>query len=402
MSGGAELPILWAVVLVAALAEAALHFASWAKIEEELEDGGRRARYARYLTAARPAAAFCLLARIAAAAALVALIVLRADAAVPAAIAAGLLLVLAESVARALGRKWSTPVLLAFLPVLYRLSVPLWPLLRPAQGAAEPEQEVVDAAREEIRVAIEDGTVEGALEEEEKEMIEGVLKFGDVDVAEIITPRTDLECLEADTPLPEALSRLQDFHHSRIPLYEGTVDHVVGIVYVRDLLAAISSTDGGEPSPRDVMREPFFIPETKTIGSLLTEFQRRRVQIAVVLDEYGGVTGLVTVEDILEEIVGEIEDEYDQEDHAHRILRRPSGAVEVDGRVRIDEVNELLEIRIDEDEDYDTLGGYVTASFARVPAPGEEILRDGLLMRILQSDRRRVRRVLLQRTEPQQ
>jgi magnesium and cobalt transporter len=149
------------------------------------------------------------------------------------------------------------------------------------------------------------------------------------------------------------------------------------------------------------MREPLFVPETKTLGPLLQQFQEEHVQIAVVLDEYGGVSGLVTVEDIVEEIVGEIEDEYDEEDQENRILRSPSGGVEVDARVRIEEINELFGVSIPQDEDYDTVGGYVTASLARVPEAGEEFRSHGLTVRILQSDQRRVRRVFLRRSEPE-
>ncbi|KPK64962.1 MAG: hypothetical protein AMK73_04425, partial [Planctomycetes bacterium SM23_32] len=217
---------------------------------------------------------------------------------------------------------------------------------------------MVEAAKEEIRVAIEDGAAEGALEEEEKEMIEGIMKFRDVDVAEIMTPRTDMECLRAEMPLPEAVRALGQFPHSRIPVYEDTLDRILGILYTKDLLSAVAENGGAGRILRDVMREPLFVPETNTVGALLQQFQREHVQIAVVLDEYGGVVGLVTVEDIMEEIVGEIQDEYDQEDTEDRVRRRSSGALEVDARLRIDEVNELLGVDVPEDEDYDTVGGY--------------------------------------------
>jgi CBS domain containing-hemolysin-like protein len=171
---------------------------------------------------------------------------------------------------------------------------------------------------------------------------------------------------------------------------------VIGIVYVKDLLAAVSSAERQSESLRDVMRQPLFVPETKAVGPLLQQFQQQHVQIAVVLDEYGGVVGLVTVEDIMEEIVGEIQDEYDEEDIENRVVRRPGGVFEVDARLHIDEVNQLLGLDIPEDEDYDTIGGYVTAQLARVPEPGEELRSDGLQVRILQSDERRVRRLHLQ------
>ncbi len=408
MLGGAELPPLWAAIFIAALLESALRYASLARLQDRLDGPAAKDRYAGYLEESRALSGLCTLVRILAAVAMVSLIVLRARASggavVPAMAAAVGLLVLAEWPARLIGRKWSDAVLRLALPPLYWAAWPLrtvTPAARRANGAQEePEPEVVEAAKEEIRVAIQDGAVEGALEAGEKEMIEGIMKFRNVDVAEIMTPRMDMECLEEGLTAAEAARELARLHHSRVPVYRETLDRIVGIVYVKDLLAALGREGGEEVPLKDVMREPLFVPETKAVGALLQQFQDEHVQIAVVLDEYGGVIGLLTVEDIMEEIVGEIQDEYDVEDHESRIRRRSSGGLDVDARVRIDEVSELLEVEIPEDEDYDTVGGYVTARMARVPAPGEEFESDGLLVRVLQSDERRVRRVFLKRKEP--
>jgi CBS domain containing-hemolysin-like protein len=400
--GGVELPALWAVVFLAALAESALRYVSLAKLEDGLQGWSARNRYAQYVERARSVSAFCILARTLATVAFVAMIALQAQRVLAALLAAAALLVAAEWTARFVGHRWSSGVLRLLLPPLFWLSVPLRAAGLGGRRAApeegeEPEPEVVRAAEEEIRVAIEDGAAEGALEAGEKEMIEGIIKSREVDVAEIMTPRTDMECLEADMPLAEAVRAFGECDHSRVPVYQDTRDRIVGVVYLKDLLAAVASEDGGPTTLRAVMRDPLFVPETKAVHPLLQQFQREHVQIAIVLDEYGGVSGLVTVEDIMEEIVGEIQDEYDQEDHESRIRQRPSGEIEVDGRVRIDEVNELLGVNIPEDEDYDTIGGYVTAHAARVPEPGEEFRSHGLAMRILQSDQRRVERVLLRR-----
>jgi len=404
--GGAELPALWAAVFVAALSESALHFASWAKLEGELETRSAKELYLGYLEEVRSVSSFCMMVRIGCSVLFTSLVVIRAVRAsghVPATVAAALaMLALAELPARWMGRRWSSGILRLLLRPLYWLSMFMRPHQlfgrnhEPPQGE-EPEPEVVEAAKEEIRVAIEDGAVEGALEAEEKQMIEGILGFRDADVAEIMTPRTEIECLEADMPLPEALEILKKFRHSRIPVYDDTLDNVVGIVYVRDLIGAGEEPEG--TTLRDVMKEPLFVPETKTIGPLLQDFQQQHVQIGVVLDEYGGVSGVVSVEDIMEEIVGEIQDEYDEENHEDRIqLRRPNG-LEVDARVHIDELNERFGLGIPETEDYDTVGGFVTAHFARVPETGEEAQIGNLLVRILQSDARRVRRVLLETVE---
>jgi CBS domain containing-hemolysin-like protein len=320
-------------------------------------------------------------------------------------LAAAGLLVLAEMVGRPGGRKWSSGVLIAVLPVLHYLAWPLRPLQFLGQRPVisedqEPEPEIVDAAREEIRVALEDGTYEGAIEEGEKEMIEGILKFGDAQASEVMTPRTEMECIDVDLSLERAAQKLASFRHSRIPVYEGTLDSIVGVLYVRDLLSA--SQSDGNPTIRDVMREPYLVPETKTVSSLLHEFQREHIQIGVIVDEYGGVCGLVTVEDIMEEIVGEIEDESDMEDHESRVVVRQGGEVEVDGRIRIDEINEDFEMDIPEDQDYDTVAGFATSVFGRLPQTGETAEFDGLQVHVLQSDERRVRRVLLHRTEEPQ
>ena len=402
--GGTELPVLWVLLLLASLAEAALRFVSWSRLEDELEDRDSRERYARYLEHVRTFHAISLVVRVAATVALVGLVAYasREDAGrlVASVVAAAALVAGGELGGRFLGRRWSAGVLRVVLPVLYGISFP-FRLIGGARGAPSeeeeaPEPEVVEAAKEEIRVALEDGTAEGALDAEEKQMIEGILKFRQVDVAQIMTPRTEIEGLEADMALEEALESIESFRHSRIPVYEDVLDEVVGIVYVKDLLsAARHGTDG--KTVRDVAREPYFSPETRTVDSLLRDFQDRHIQIAIVLDEYGGVSGVVSVEDIMEEIVGEIEDEYDEEDHENRVRVRASGGIEADARVRIDELNEAHELDIPEDEAYDTVGGYVASCFGRVPEPGEEYRQDGLIIRVLQSDPRRLHRVFLKR-----
>jgi CBS domain containing-hemolysin-like protein len=404
--GGAELPVVWALVVLFAVGEAALHHQSWSKLEEELEGPRARARYARYLEHRRVYSGICLAARVGAAALLVWLIGHRAwqetgrfAAALPAAAA---LIVVAELVGRLVGRRWSSWVLLLALPLLYALAYPVREfkgLARVSAADEEPEPEVVAAAEEEIRVALEDGAVEGALEAEQKQMIEGILRFREVDVAQVMTPRPDIESLEADTELAEAIRLLESYHHSRVPVYERTLDRVVGVVYVKDLLPAARGEGPGR-RVRDVMRPALFVPETKALGPLLQELQNQHVQMAVVLDEYGGVRGVVTVEDIMEEIVGEIQDEYDDEDLENRLHVRSAGGVEADARVRIDEINEQFDLDVPEDEAYDTIGGFVTTRFARVPDAGEELRTDGLLVRILQSGPRAVRRVFLKRLEP--
>ena len=395
---------LWLAVLIFAMAESALRFASRSRLEEIVESPGRRERYMRYLEREGLMHATCVLLRVCAMVTLTLLVASQMSARYGL-LAAGAVSAVAfwsaELPGRLLGRKWSANALIVALPPLRLASVALEPfslLLRHVFPAPEehPGEEVVEAAREEIRVAIEDGATEGALEAGQVEMIEGILKFRDAQVDEVMTPRTDMECLEADTTLGEAMSAIEAFRHSRIPVFHGTRDRVVGIVYVKDLLPVAHGEQKAGKALKDVMRKPYFVPETKRVGELLREFQKRHVQIAVVVDEYGGVNGLVTVEDIMEEIVGEIEDEYDQENHEQWIKRLSPASLEVDGRVRIDEINELLGTDLPEDEDYDTIGGFAMASLARVPSAGERFRSGPLVIEVLQGDDRRVKRLLLE------
>lgn len=397
---------LWIVILACAMAEAALAFASRAKLEETLESAARRDRYFRYLDRAGPAKVLCAAVRVAALAAMLGVIAARAPEggyglAGPMAVGAACAIA-AELVGRLVGKRWTTVVLIAALPplqVVRVLTLPLAPLRRKAAAgdANAPDEQVVDAAREEIRVAIEDAASEGAIRADEKDMIEGVLEFEDVEVHEIMTPRTEMECLDVNTSFEETMAAVAGFHHSRIPVYEGVRDKVVGVVRVKDLPAAAA---GDDASLRELMREPFFVPETKRAVSLLRDFKQRHVHIAIILDEYGGVTGLVTVEDVVEQIVGELEDNPEAATMEERVRTLGPDTVDIDARLRVDEVNDLFDVDLPEEEDYDTIGGFMMASFASVPQEGEELRYNGVLLRVLESDDRQVRRVLLQRLAP--
>jgi len=314
------------------------------------------------------------------------------------------LLVAAEMTGRFIGRKWATVALIVLLPPLQcvRVLTLPWRLLAGKTAPAAPptpNEQVVDAAMEEIRVAIEDAASEGALRADEKEMIEGVLEFEDVELHEIMTPRTEMECIELDTPLPKSIEMAAAFRHSRIPVYEEIRDRVVGILHVKDLLPALAHAEPGKSSLREIVREPFFVPETKRAVSLLRDFKQKHLQIAIVLDEYGGVTGLVTLEDVMEQIVGELEDGSEAQSVEDRVRVLGPGTLDVDARLNVGEVNDLLAADLPEDEDYDTVGGFMMARFASVPKKGAELRHDRLLLRVLDSDDRRVRRVLLQRLD---
>ncbi|MEM9186396.1 MAG: hemolysin family protein [Planctomycetota bacterium] len=257
-----------------------------------------------------------------------------------------------------------------------------------------------ESLEEEIRTIVSEGHREGLLEEDAREMIEGVMELGDVDVDHIMTPRTDMHMLQADTPWTEMLDDVITAGHTRIPVFDGNRDDLVGVLYVKDLLPELAKPPA-EPrqSLRELVRKPVFVPETKAVNELLQMFQQTRTHIAMVLDEYGGVAGLVTIEDVLEEIVGEIVDEYDAEVE-DEIRLVDADRCEALGRAHIDEINEALGVALPEDGDYDTIGGFVFSELGRVPSAGEEVDWEGAVrITVVEVSKRRVERVTIERVE---
>ena len=315
-------------------------------------------------------------------------------------VAVGLGLTLGGVVPMAWAR-WSADSLLsALLPVLNVVRVVLWPLtwvlglveglvrrLLGVSGHAEPETFM----EEEIRSVVSEGEREGAIEEDQKDMIESVIDFKKADVTDIMTPRTDIVSLEDDATYEEARHLIAESGHSRIPVTHGNIDTVVGILYAKDLLLRLGGEgDGG--LARDVMRQPLFVPETKRLDELLSELQGAKVHLAVVLDEYGGTAGLVTIEDIVEEIFGEIMDEYEEEP-PQPIRRVEPRAFVVEARVHIDELNDELSLDLPENEDYETIGGFVLSRLGYIPKKGESLEAGGLRITVLEAEERRINRL---------
>ena len=241
---------------------------------------------------------------------------------------------------------------------------------------------------EEILRLVEMHEGNGKPENGEMAMIRRVANMVDRSVREIITPRIDMVAVEADVSIDDVLRVITERGYSRIPLYDETVDNIVGIVYAKDLLRHLA--EGQKPRLRDVARPAYFIPEGKHIDELLTELREHKVHLAIVVDEYGGTAGLVTIEDVLEEIVGEIQDEYDREEVT--IERVSDDEAIVDARVSLDDLNELFDLEI-ESEDFDTLGGFVYHELGRMPAPGDEVQADGLRLKVLSVLGRRIKKV---------
>jgi len=254
------------------------------------------------------------------------------------------------------------------------------------------EQEV---KQEEFLSVVEQGKMEGVVDEEEQEMIENVLELSETTAEEIMTPRTDIVAVSAGAGLPEILDVVSNAGHSRIPVYEDNIDNIIGLIYAKDLLTEI----GRDPQQFDIrrkLRQAYFVPETKPLRVLLHEFQNQKLHIAIVLDEYGGTGGIVTIEDILEELVGEIVDEYEEtpEQSVKKIDKR---TIEVDARIYVDDLNKEFELELPEDEDYDTIGGFVFSHLGYIPKMGQEFVYRNLKFVISAAEARRVKRVRIQK-----
>ena len=247
--------------------------------------------------------------------------------------------------------------------------------------------------QESLEKAILEARADGEVEPYEESMLLGILRFNDLQVQDTMIPRTDIDCVPDDMPLQEVARIIVRSGHSRIPVYKDTRDNIVGILHAKDVLSSLLEQGEDEPSVSLVMREPFFVPETKSIRTLLQEFRARKQHIAIALDEYGGTSGLITIEDVLEEIVGDIEDEHDaprQEDI------RPLGenVYELTGRALLEDLEDLG-VDLDSDE-VDTIGGYLSMEAGHVPGPGERFTLRGWAFTVLEADRKLIIRLRME------
>jgi CBS domain containing-hemolysin-like protein len=257
------------------------------------------------------------------------------------------------------------------------------PVVHPA------EEEHIFLTEDGLRFLIHAGEEESTIEEEEKEMIASIFEFGETLVREVMIPRIDLVALPVDTSVNEALDAIIQAGFSRIPIYQDTIDNIVGLLYAKDLLGR--SREGGEGPPvADLLREAYFVPETMVVDDLFRELQSRRVHMAIVVDEYGGTAGLATIEDLLEEIVGEIQDEYDTEEP---LVRKISDwEYQLQARINLDDASELLRVALPP-EGGDTLGGFIYSQLGRVPVVGDDITFEQVQLTVLSVDGRSVRQV---------
>jgi putative hemolysin len=247
---------------------------------------------------------------------------------------------------------------------------------------------------EELRLIVERGGEQGVLEAEEEQMINAVIELGSRRVHEVMVPRIAMAAMPVSASFDEAIETIVEHGHSRIPVYDESVDEILGILYAKDLLPFLRESAGPRPELRTLLRTPVYIPESMTVDDLLHEFQRRKVHIAIVLDEYGGTAGLVTIEDLLEEIVGEIQDEYDVEEPM--VVRLSEDEARLDGRASVDDLAELFDtnLGLEDEDEYDTVGGLIYHRIGGVPSPGDRVEVDGLILTVETTDGRRVGKVL--------
>jgi len=270
-------------------------------------------------------------------------------------------------------------------------------LRRERASAATPGTDAANGDEDEevAHTFLEAGEHEGLIEREDRALLQSIVDFGGTLVREVMTPRPDIVAIPSDATLGELRALLLEQEYSRIPVYQDSLDHVLGFVYVKDMLR-VGDTSLDEHVVSRLLRPAHFVPETKRVAELLKDFQRQRVQSAIVVDEYGGTAGLVTIEDLLEEIVGEIRDEYDVESES--IVDEGDGAFVFSGKVDIDEMADCLGIDI-EREGFETVGGFILTHAGRVPAVGEVFDVNGLHIEVLEAERRRVHKVRVRKLE---
>ena len=256
----------------------------------------------------------------------------------------------------------------------------------PAAAAAAVEQEIMSA--------VEEGEEQGVVDEQEREMIESVIRLRATTAGQVMSPRPEIIGLEVTSTLSHVKQTLEESGHSRIPVYDGTLDHIVGILYARDLLKFLGQATL-KFDVRSAMRPAYFVPEVKPLRDLLHDFRLQKVHIAIVLDEYGGTSGLVTIEDVLEELVGDISDEHEPQEPA-MFKRVNENVAEADARMYIDELNRVMGLNLPEDAGYDTLGGFVTTTLGRIPEAGTEFEHNGAKFTVLDAEPQKVNRVRIE------
>jgi len=283
-----------------------------------------------------------------------------------------------------------------FSPFIKLLSVSANTVIRIIGLDPHASEEVV--TEEEIRMLVDVGEEKGVIEETQREMINNIFEFDDITVGEIMRHRTEISAVSIDSPLSKLVEEAIEEGYSRIPVFEEDLDNIVGIIYVKDLLQYVGKAVPKSVTPRDLMRFVHHVPETKKCGELFTEMTEQRISMAVIVDEYGGTAGLITLEDLIESIVGKIEDEYD--DEADEITEIDEDTFIIEGTTLLDEVNEMLQIALP-DGDYDTIGGFIISLLGRIPKEDEtpEVEACGYTFTVEKIEEKRIERICAKRIE---
>lgn len=283
--------------------------------------------------------------------------------------------------------------------IFWPLSVGSWlsdEIMQRLTGSSDDEQSEEEAFEDEIRAIVSEGIREGHLVARARELIEGVIELGDADVGEVMTPRSNVDAVDIHSGWDEIVAFVIQCARTRIPVYDGTFDRVIGVLYAKDLLPELSKPASQQRRDiKSLLREPWFVPKRRMVDELLRDFQRYRKHLAIVVDEYQAVAGVVTIEDALEEIVGEIVDEYDREEE-RPIRRIDQDTAEALGSAHIDEVNELLGLDLPEDEEFDTIGGLVLSRLGRIPRREEVVDVGPVRIFIEEIGRRRIAKVRIE------
>ncbi|HVN55474.1 MAG TPA: hemolysin family protein [Anaerolineaceae bacterium] len=280
------------------------------------------------------------------------------------------------------------------------LFTPISALMMTLMDYSSLEKNAAGVTEDELKTWVEKGRENGSLEKGERKMIYSIFHFGDTLAREIMVPRIDIYALEMSQSLAEAYQALAQSGHSRVPVYEETIDQIVGLLYAKDLIGVRLPETTPLSSLREMLRPAYFVPEAKKVDELLTEIQTRRIHMAIVVDEYGGVAGLVTLEDIMEEIVGEIQDEYDQVEEMLYQEVSPNEYIFL-GRTPIDDFNEVMGTHLP-NNGADTLGGFIFSEIGRVPAGGETIQTEEVILTVEQVTGRRIRKVRARKIQPEE
>lgn len=314
-----------------------------------------------------------------------------------------ILLIFGEITPKIIAKNYSVQIAGVVIRIIYLLALVLKPVIKilmfiskflaRLMGIDLKDQAIMVTA-EDIKSLVNVGEAEGIIEEEEKEMIHSIVGFSETTAKEVMTPRTSMLAFEGDETLDEVWDEIIENGFSRIPVYEETIDNIIGVFYVKDVLSIVKKGETNVPI-KNFVRPGYFVPETKSITEILQDFRKMKVHIALILDEYGGIVGLVTIEDLIEEITGEIRDEFDHEEDEF-IHKIDENTYEVDGMLDIETLDKELNIKLPESEDYESLGGLIITELGRVAVVNDEITISGVKLKVLEVEKMRVAKVLIE------